>query len=90
MEHVIATSDQIGEILVSGRRRAGFTQAEAAARVGVSQSRISALESNASSISLVQLLALLGAYGIQLQVKDRREAGAAARNKPGRLSKVEW
>ncbi len=66
----ITTSDQLGQILAAGRRRAGLTQAQAAARVGLSQSRISALEADAGAISLRQLLALFGAYQLQLRVAD--------------------
>jgi HTH-type transcriptional regulator/antitoxin HipB len=91
MDHVIATPEQIGELLVAGRRRARFTQADAAARVGVSQSRISVLEADPGSITLVQLLALFGAYGIQLKVRDRLEADEIVRKRPARVSKkVEW
>jgi HTH-type transcriptional regulator/antitoxin HipB len=61
----------MGEILAAGRRRAGLTQAEAAVRIGVSQSRISALEGSSGTLTLNQLLALFGAYGLQLQVENR-------------------
>jgi len=90
MDHVIATSAQIGQILVSGRRRAGLTQAEAAARAGISQSRISVLEADPGPITLIQLLALFGAYNIQMQVKDRQDATVVARKRVRRTSKVEW
>ncbi|SAL25718.1 XRE family transcriptional regulator [Caballeronia sordidicola] len=71
MRQTIATPHQLGEIMAAGRRRAGLTQAEAAMRIGVSQSRISTLEGNSGALTLDQLLALFGAYGLQLQVQDR-------------------
>lgn len=71
MIQIIVTPDQIAQLLAAGRRRAGLTQAEAAAQVGLSQSRISALETDAASITLAQLLALCGAYDLQLQVRDK-------------------
>jgi HTH-type transcriptional regulator/antitoxin HipB len=71
MQQTIATPHQMGQILATGRRRAELTQAEAALRVGVSQSRISVLETDASALTLKQLLALLGAYGLQLQIQDK-------------------
>lgn len=74
MRQPIATSHQMGEILAAGRRRAGLTQAEAAIRIGVSQSRISTLEADSSALTLNQLLALFGAYGLQLQVENRGDA----------------
>jgi HTH-type transcriptional regulator/antitoxin HipB len=75
----------MGQILAAGRRRAGLTQAEAALRVGVSQSRISTLEAYAGALTLDQLLALLGAYGLQLQVQDKDSPPVAPV-----VSGVEW
>ncbi|ADG17746.1 transcriptional regulator, XRE family [Paraburkholderia atlantica] len=76
MLHLITTSDQLAQLLAASRRQAGFTQTEAAARVGVSQSRISALETDASGLTLIQLLALCGAYGLQLQLRDKNPPSA--------------
>jgi HTH-type transcriptional regulator / antitoxin HipB len=84
MLHLIATPDQLAQLLAASRRQAGLTQAEAAARVGVSQSRISTLETDASALTLTQLLALCGAYGLQLQLRDKDEPSA----EPAPL--VEW
>lgn len=85
MQQPIATPQQMSEILAAGRRQAGLTQVEAAERIGVSQSRISALETDPGAMTLDQLLALFGAYGLQLLVRDKGGAGAA----PG-VSTVEW
>jgi HTH-type transcriptional regulator / antitoxin HipB len=84
MLHLIATSDQLAQLLAASRRQAGLTQAEAAARVGVSQSRISTLETDASALNLTQLLALCGAYGLQLQLRDKNEPS------PEPAPLVEW
>ena len=65
MRQTITTPHQMGEILSAGRRRAGLTQAEVAVRIGVSQSRISTLEADSGTLTLNQLLALFGAYGLQ-------------------------
>ena len=75
MLHLIATPDQLAQLLAASRRQAGLTQAEAAARVGVSQSRISAWEADAAALTLAQLLSLCGAYGLQLQVRDKNQPG---------------
>ena len=77
MQQTIATPYQMGQILAAGRRRAGLTQTEAAARLGVSQSRISTLEADSGALTLKQLLTLLGAYGLQLQVQDKGSPAAA-------------
>jgi HTH-type transcriptional regulator/antitoxin HipB len=73
MLHLIATQDQMSQLLAASRRQAGLTQAEAAARLGISQSRISALETDASALTLAQLLALCGIYGLQLQLRDKNQ-----------------
>ncbi|MGF6774313.1 HTH-type transcriptional regulator/antitoxin HipB [Paraburkholderia sp. GAS199] len=77
MLHLVATPDQMAQLLTAGRRQAGFTQAEAAARLGISQSRISALETDASALTLAQLLALCGIYRLQLHVLDKHQPVAA-------------
>jgi HTH-type transcriptional regulator / antitoxin HipB len=84
MLHAIATSSQLAQLLAASRRQAGLTQIEAALRIGVSQSRISALETDASALTLTQLLALCGAYGLQLQVLDKHQPVS------GPASTVEW
>ncbi|QIE27691.1 hypothetical protein SBC1_58030 (plasmid) [Caballeronia sp. SBC1] len=71
MQQTVATPYQMGQILAAGRRRARLTQAEAAARLGVTQSRISTLEADSGALTLNQLLTLLGAYELQLQVLDK-------------------
>ncbi|OTP78674.1 hypothetical protein PAMC26577_03545 [Caballeronia sordidicola] len=40
----------------------------------MSQSRISTLEADSGALTLNQLLALFGAYGLQLQVENRGDA----------------
>ncbi|MDR5739263.1 MULTISPECIES: helix-turn-helix transcriptional regulator [unclassified Caballeronia] len=73
MQQVVATPAQLEKLLAAGRRRAGLTQAQAASRLGISQSRVSTLERNPGALTLDQLLAMLGAYGLQLVVQDRPE-----------------
>jgi HTH-type transcriptional regulator / antitoxin HipB len=85
MRQTIATPHQMGQLLAAGRRRAGLTQAEAASRVGVSQSRLSTLETDSGALTLTQLLALLGAYDLQLQVEDKGSSPPTPA-----APKVEW
>nr|WKF61051.1 Antitoxin HipB [Paraburkholderia busanensis] len=84
MIHVIAQPAQIAQLLAATRRQAGLTQAEAAARVGLSQSRLSTLETDASALTLEQLLILCGIYGLQLQLSDKSWPAMAAQ------SRIEW
>ena len=85
MRQTIATPHQMGQLLAAGRRRAGLTQAEAASRVGVRQSRLSTLETDSGALTLTQLLALLGAYELQLQVEDKGSSTPTPA-----APKVEW
>lgn len=80
---MISTTEQLGQVLQGARKVAGLTQAEAAARLEISQSRISHMELNPETISAGQLLALLGAYDMDLVVQDRAIGEAEAR-------KLEW
>lgn len=79
----ITSSDQLGQVLQGARKIAGLTQADAAARLAISQSRISHMELNPETISVAQLLALLGAYELDLIVEPR-----AVRDEL--IEKLEW
>ncbi|CAN7586026.1 helix-turn-helix transcriptional regulator [Caballeronia sp. dw_19] len=85
MQQTIATPYQMGQILAAGRRRAGLTQAEAAARLGISQSRISTLETDSGALTLNQLLTLFGAYELQLLVLDKDSSAP-----PSPAPALEW
>ncbi|KND58198.1 hypothetical protein BSCH_01161 [Candidatus Paraburkholderia schumanniana] len=80
MQQVIATIGQMGHVLAAGRRRAGLTQAQAVARLGISQSRISTLERDSRALTLDQLLAMFGAYGLQLLVQERPDTSLIEAN----------
>nr|WP_315595591.1 helix-turn-helix transcriptional regulator [uncultured Cupriavidus sp.] len=80
---MITSSDQLGQVLQGARKIAGLTQAEAAARLAISQSRVSHMELNPETISVAQLLALLGAYEMDLVIEPR-----AVRDEL--LEKLEW
>ncbi|NUA29558.1 helix-turn-helix domain-containing protein [Cupriavidus basilensis] len=83
MKQLLTTPSQLGQVLQSARRAAKLSQTDLAARLDVSQSRISHMELNPGSISADQLLALISVLGLELVVQDRRAAGAEA-------SPVEW
>ncbi|WP_416052607.1 helix-turn-helix domain-containing protein [Cupriavidus basilensis] len=83
MKQLLTTPSQLGQVLQSARRAAKLSQTDLAARLDVSQSRISHMELNPGSISADQLLALISVLGLELVVQDRHAAGAEA-------SPVEW
>jgi HTH-type transcriptional regulator / antitoxin HipB len=67
----ITSPAQIGAILAARRKQLGLSQAEVAARVGLSQNRLSVLEKNSATLTARQMLALLNALGLDLDIKDR-------------------
>ena len=71
MKQLISNPTQLGHLLASARKAKRLTQAEAGARVGLSQSRVSVLETDTSSLTVEQLLALTGLYELRIQVLDR-------------------
>ncbi|MGO4152480.1 helix-turn-helix domain-containing protein [Cupriavidus sp. YAF13] len=83
MKQLLTTPSQLGQVLQSARRAAKLSQTDLAARLDVSQSRISHMELNPGSISADQLLALISVLGLELVVQDKRAADAEA-------SPVEW
>ncbi|GAB2871389.1 helix-turn-helix transcriptional regulator [Paraburkholderia jirisanensis] len=78
MHRLLTTSAQAGQVLRSARRKKGLSQAEAAARLGLSQSRISELEKDASAITLSQLLAMAALYGLELELSIESPRSAAS------------
>ncbi|MGU7770655.1 helix-turn-helix domain-containing protein [Burkholderia sp. MR1-5-21] len=78
MNLIVNTPAQLGEILSSARQAKGMTQAEAAARIGIGQPRLSLLETTrTASLSLTQLLALTALYDLELGVRTKGESGAS-------------
>jgi len=85
MKIIVHTPAGLGEILQSARKASGMTQDQAAARIGIGQPRLSALETTGTAgISLDQMLALLALYGLELCVQSRGMAD------PGNANQPEW
>jgi HTH-type transcriptional regulator / antitoxin HipB len=79
--HLINTPRQIGTNLSSRRKHLALSQAEVASRLGLSQNRLSELESRPETMTVEQLLALLNVLGLEMGLRERTAGG-----KP----KVEW
>ncbi|MBL8358940.1 MAG: helix-turn-helix transcriptional regulator [Rubrivivax sp.] len=75
----LLTAAQLGQLLRSARKRAGLTQADVGARLGLSQNRVSHLESHADELSVKQLLTWCAVVGLELQWADRDAAGRGPR-----------
>jgi len=89
MARIVTSTAQLSAILKAARKAQGRTQAHVGQRIGVSQNRISELESDAGALTVDRLLGLLRELGLELVVREpdaasapparpsRRKAGAA-------------
>ncbi len=78
MSHLISVPDQLAPQLRSLRKARGLTQASLAVKLGVSQSRIAAIERNTAAVSVGQLMALLKVLGVDLLLSDAQSKPDAA------------
>jgi HTH-type transcriptional regulator / antitoxin HipB len=74
MKQLITTPAQVGEILRGRRKSRRIPQRELAAKVGVSQGRLSTLEAHPASITLDRLLAVAHLLGLELVLQDSSSA----------------
>ena len=71
MRQLITSPNQVGEIL-RGRRKARRTsQQELAAKLGISQSRLSTLEGDPAGLTLDRLIVLAQLLGLELLLQDK-------------------
>ena len=73
----VLTAASLGRILQSARKSRGLNQTEVAARLGLSQARLSALERAPGSISVDQLLAMCSSLGLELSIAPKEQEPAA-------------
>jgi HTH-type transcriptional regulator/antitoxin HipB len=67
----ITTSAQVGATLAARRKQLELTQEKLASRVGLSQNRLSVLESRPETLTVEQLVALLNALGLEMRIGER-------------------
>ena len=79
--HRLVTAAQLGQLLRSARKKQSLTQTEVAGRLGLSQNRVSYLESHPEDLSFKQLLAWCAALRIELSLGEQSL---------GPASDVEW
>ncbi|MEY4752137.1 MAG: hypothetical protein RIQ60_4351 [Pseudomonadota bacterium] len=87
------TAPQLSQLLRSARKRRGLTQAEVGARLGLSQNRVSHLESHADELSLKQLLTWCAVVGLELSLAERPAgdtSAPASTSAPAADAPVEW
>lgn len=70
MDYLIAIADQLAPHLRSMRKVRQLSQADLALKLGVTQSRIAAIERNPAAVSTGQLLEILKILGVDLVLRD--------------------
>lgn len=68
MRTLLLTPGQLSRILVTARKARGWSQAELARKLGLSQSRVSYLELHPEALSVEQALNWLAALNLELEV----------------------
>jgi len=86
-QYTVRTPDQLPALLKAFRKQAGLTQGQLAARLGITQQTLSALERNANKVSADRLLQLLGILGVDLVLQSR---AAGTDPKPSATGGAGW
>ena len=78
MANNVRTTGQLGPILKQLRKAKGWSQIELGKRIGLSQERISVIESHPERMSIDQLLTVLMSLEAELRVEPRNILSAKA------------
>ena len=81
-EFPLRTAEQLSGLLQGFRKAAGLTQVELAARLGVTQQTLSALERNAAAVSAARLVKLLSILDVELVLRIRAGASPGSPRSP--------
>lgn len=73
MQQLLTTPSQTGPILVARRKALKLSQRDVAAKLGISQNRLSELEENPARFTLDRLIALANVLGLELVVRVKGE-----------------
>ena len=66
MDYPVKTSSQLRPLLVGFRKAAGFTQADVAIRLGVTQQSYAQMEAKPESVSMDRLFTVLRLFGVEM------------------------
>ena len=69
--HAITTTAQVGATLATRRKHLELSQQIVASHVGLSQNRLSVLESRPETLTVEQLIALLNVLGLEMRIGER-------------------
>ncbi len=70
-EQRLTSASQAAELLGRRRKTKGWSQAELASKLGLSQARLSALESHGAALTLERLIALANLLDLEVVLRDR-------------------
>jgi HTH-type transcriptional regulator/antitoxin HipB len=76
MDHLLQLPDQLALHLKSLRKAAGVSQVQLAQRLGVTQSRVAAIERDPAAISVRQLMEILQLLDADLLMRPRADAAS--------------
>lgn len=79
MAQRISIPDQFGHLLIARRKALKLSQQAVAAKLGISQNRLSELEEDPARLTLDRLIALTNVLGLDLVIQDK----AGADTSPG-------
>lgn len=82
MKQVLTHSAQLGQILATRRRASKLSQRALAAKLAISQNRLSEIEANPGTLTVDRLLEIANLLGLELVVQDRLPTQ--------RTAKAEW
>ncbi|RQT58815.1 helix-turn-helix domain-containing protein [Burkholderia cepacia] len=82
MAFPVQTLTQLRPILVGFRKSAGLTQAQLAARLGVTQQSYAQLEANPSAVSIERLFKVLNTLGVRMTLALGTQDASAASADP--------
>jgi HTH-type transcriptional regulator/antitoxin HipB len=69
--HPITLSTQVGATFAARRKSLKLSQTQVAERLGLSQNRLSELESRPGTMTVEQLIALADVLGLEVRLGDR-------------------
>lgn len=82
MEQVLTHSTQLGQILSARRRACKLSQSTLAAKLAISQNRLSEIETSPGTLTVARLLDLVNLLGLEVVIRD----GPTGKS----VSRAEW
>lgn len=82
MQQILINGTQLGQLLATRRRANQLSQRALAAKLAISQSRLSEIETDPGTLTVDRLLDLANLLGLELVIQDRPSIQSS--------SKTEW